>query len=167
MSERLKQLIEKECRLEGDFLLRSGQRSDHYFDKYLFETNPTLLNECCLTILGDIDYIFDYFAGLEMGGIPIATILSHLSDKPTLFVRKEAKNYGTKKLTEGPPFDGMTLLVVEDVVTTGGQVIESVNELRNRGAIINNVVCVILRNEEGRKNIESNGLTLYNLFDFT
>lgn len=167
MSERLKQLIEKECRLEGDFLLRSGQRSDHYFDKYLFESNPSLLNECCIAILDDIDYTFDYFAGLEMGGIPIATILSHLSDKPSLFVRKEAKKYGTEKLAEGPLFDGKTLLVVEDVITTGGQAIESVNELRDRGAIVNNVICVILRNEEGRKNIENNGLALYNLIDFT
>lgn len=167
MTERLKQLIENECRLEGKFLLRSGQTTDHYFDKYLFEAKPSILSDICISILHDIAYDYDYFAGLELGGIPIATVLSHISDKPVLFVRKEAKTYGTAKLVEGPAFNGKKLLVIEDVVTTGGQVIESVNELRKRGAIINNVVCVILRDEEGRKNIEKNGLMLYSLFDFT
>lgn len=158
--------IEKICKLEGDFTLRSGQKSSYYFDKYLFESNHDLLYQVCWYIAHNIPNDFDYFAGLEMGGIPVATMLGFLTEKPVLFVRKKAKTYGTKKLAEGPDFNGKRICIVEDVVTSGGQVIESANDLKGLGANITKVACVILRDPEGKKKIEKAGYSLYNLFDF-
>ncbi len=164
-SDVLKEEIEKVCRLEGDFTLRSGQKSNYYFDKYLFESDPRLLHQICLQFKHRLSEDFDYFAGLETGGIPIATMLGFIMNKPVLFVRKEAKTYGTKKLAEGPDFAGKRICVVEDVVTSGGQVVKSVNDLRDLGAEIAQVICVILRDEKGRKNIDKEGLNLYALFE--
>lgn len=82
--------------------------------------------------------------------------------KTVAFVRKKAKEYGTCKLAEG--VNGRNTCVVEDVVTTGGQIIESVKELRNCGAIIDKVICVIERDSKGRENLKKEGLELISLF---
>lgn len=111
--------------LRGEFQLRSGEVSHEYFDKYLFESDPALLNEIAQAMSPFIPGSVDALAGLELGGIPIATMLCQITGLPTLFVRKEAKPYGTCKLAEGGSIDGKKLLIVEDVVTTGGQIIQS------------------------------------------
>lgn len=80
------------------------------------------------------------------------------------FVRKKAKDYGTCKIAEGASLKGKKVCVVEDVVTTGGQIIESVKEMRDSGAIIQMVVCVIERDKRGRENLEKQGLKLTPLF---
>ena len=90
----------------------------------------------------------EIIAGLEMGGIPVVTALSIVSNKEAVFVRKHAKEYGTCKLAEGPNIAGKKVCIVEDVVTTGGQIILSAHELRKQGAIVENVICVIQRNDE-------------------
>ena len=79
-------------------------------------------------------------AGLELGGVPIATMLSQVTGLPALFVRKEAKTYGTCRLAEGGEVDGRRLTVVEDVVTSGGQVVTSCGDLRERGAVVTHAV---------------------------
>jgi orotate phosphoribosyltransferase len=169
----IRQRIEDTCLIRGDFVLRSGQKTDYYFDKYLLESDPELLgaiSEVMLTRLPKMDngqFKFGYFAGLETGGIPIATVLSQITRLPTLFVRKKRKGYGTCKIAEGPNFDGNWLCVVEDVITTGGQVIDSCQRLINDGAKIDTVVCAILRDEKGRENIENAGFDLHTAFDFT
>src|SRR5262245_43642177 len=117
--------------VRGHFRLRSGQTATEYFDKYLFESQPELLREIARQMVSLIPDGTDALAGLELGGIPIATMLSQLSGIPTLFVRKAAKKYGTCKLAEGGEARGRALVIVEDVVTTGGQVINSANDLRN------------------------------------
>ncbi len=99
-----------------------------------------------------------------MGGIPIATALSLRIQKQVMFVRKEAKEYGTCKLAEGGEIENQELLIVEDVVTSGGAIIYAVNELRARGAVVNNVVCVIDREGSGRENLEKLGLKFNPLF---
>jgi len=134
--------------ITGVFTLRSGQVSNEYFDKYLFEARPDLLTEIAVVSEPLIPAGADVLAGLDMGGIPIATALSVKTGIPCAFVRKKAKEYGTCKLAEGADIDGKSVCVVEDVVTTGGQIIESVKELRARGAIVNTVICVILRDEK-------------------
>lgn len=164
--DKLKEQIEETCRLDGDFELRSGQRSNFYFDKYLFESNPDLLYQICWQMKHQISNDFDYVAGLEVGGIPVATMLGFLMNKPVLFVRKKQKEYGTKKLAEGPNFHGKRLCVVEDVVTSGGQVLKSCKDLKELGGTIVQIACVILRSDDGKKNIEDAGYKLYNLFDF-
>jgi orotate phosphoribosyltransferase len=99
-----------------------------------------------------------------MGGIPIATMLSQVTGLPALFVRKKAKDYGTCKFAEGGEVRGRKLLIVEDVVTSGGQIIDSVAALRDEGAIIDQVVCVIDRESGGPENLRCEGLALKALF---
>ncbi len=106
----------------------------------------------------------DYLAGLEMGGIPVATALGQVTSQPVLFVRKEAKAYGTAKLAEGPDFAGKHLLIVEDVVTSGGQINISTGQLRELGATITHALCVIDRESGGRENLAAEGIELISLF---
>lgn len=150
--------------IKGKFTLRSGQITTEYFDKYLFEANPTILSEIAKQMTAILPDNFDQLAGLEMGGIPIATAISLQTGIPALFVRKEAKTYGTCKLAEGGDIKGATLVIIEDVVTSGGAVIDAVTELRNRGATVNHVCCVIDRESTGRGNLEKLGLTFTPLF---
>ncbi|MDR1692314.1 MAG: orotate phosphoribosyltransferase [Oscillospiraceae bacterium] len=150
--------------LTGTFTLRSGQVSNEYFDKYLFEADPVLLGDITKVMKPLIPEGTQVLAGLEMGGIPIVTALSAASSLPAAFVRKQAKEYGTCKLAEGADTAGLRVCVVEDVVTTGGQIIESVRELRRRGALVEHVLCVILRNEKAIDLLATEGLTLIPAF---
>jgi orotate phosphoribosyltransferase len=155
----------KIAHLTGEFKLRSGITSNEYFDKYQFESNPELLVSIAIQLnhlINDID--FDYLAALEMGGIPIATAMAMLNKKSMVFVRKEAKEYGTAKLAEGPEINGKDLLIVEDVVTSGGQIIISANDLRQRGAKVSKAVCVIDREQGGREKLQAEGIELISLF---
>jgi orotate phosphoribosyltransferase len=144
--------------------LRSGATSDRYFDKYRFESDPELLSKIGEALNGMLPDGIDYLAGLELGGIPIATVLGQLTALPLVFVRKKAKEYGTCRLVEGAEIAGKRLLVVEDVVTSGGQIIESVRELRGLGAKVDTVICVIDRESGGSPALQSHGLELRALF---
>jgi len=137
--------IYERTHLTGEFTLRSGIVSNEYFDKYLFESDPVLLHTICAQLAPLVPAGIDALAGLELGGVPIATVLSQITGLPAFFVRKEAKTYGTCRLAEGGDLDGKRLCVVEDVVSSGGQVILSTNELRARGAIVEHAVVVIDR----------------------
>lgn len=131
--------------ITGEFLLRSGVISNEYFDKYQFEGRPNILNAIADALVDSVPAGIDALAALEMGGIPIATAISLKTGIPVVFVRKEAKKYGTNKLAEGMNISGKKLLIVEDVVTSGGQIIISAKELRELGAIIEKAICVIDR----------------------
>lgn len=150
--------------LTGEFLLRSGKISNEYFDKYQFESDPELLNDITDFMLSLIDDETEILAGLETGGIPLATSISLKIKKPAIFVRKKAKDYGTKKLAEGLNFSNKNVLIIEDVVTTGGQIIKSALELRELGAVIKNVICVIVREDDAFENLRKEGLELKPLF---
>ncbi len=144
--------IKKIALLKGYFLLRSGTFSKQYFDKYQIESRPLLLKALCHYMKNIIPKDTQILAGLEMGGIPLATTLSTTTSLPCVFVRKKAKIYGTKKSTEGIGIKGQKVCIVEDVITTGGQVIKSLQDMRNEGAIITDVICAILRGNEDVKN---------------
>jgi orotate phosphoribosyltransferase len=146
--------------ITGDFLLRSGARSHEYFDKYLFEADPDLLKQIALAMVKLVPSGVDALAGLEMGGIPIATMLSQLTGLPVLFVRKKAKDYGTCKIAEGGKVEGRKLLIVEDVVTSGGAILDAAKALRDEGAELAQVVCVIDRESGGPANLAKVGLEL-------
>src|SRR3954471_10425723 len=135
--------------LTGTFTLRSGTTSTEYFDKYRFEADPVLLRDIAKALAPLVPDGIDALAGLELGGVPIATALSMVTGLPARFVRKEAKTYGTCLLAEGGDIEGMRLLVVEDVISTGGQVLQSTADLRERGAKVDTVLCVIDRRPEG------------------
>ena len=150
--------------IRGCFVLRSGRTSDEYFDKYLFESDPSLLRAIAEGMTGMVPRDCDILAGLEMGGIPVVTALSSVTGLPALFVRKKAKEHGTCKLAEGPDLAGKHLVVVEDVVTSGGQIIESTKELRALGAVVEHVICVIDRESGAPKNLAKDGLSFQALF---
>ena len=135
--------------LTGEFTLRSGVVSNEYFDKYRFEADPPLLLAIAEALAGSVPGGIDALAGLELGGIPIATLLSQVTGLPARFVRKEAKTYGTCQLAEGGELEGRRLTVVEDVVTSGGQVVASCGDLRDRGARVEQALCVIDREAGG------------------
>jgi len=151
--------------LRGAFRLRSGRISDEYFDKYLFEGQPLLLQAIAEHMAVLIPSDADVLAGLELGGIPVVTLLSHITGLPALFVRKQAKKYGTCKLAEGGEVTTKRVVVVEDVVTSGGQIIASTTQqLRALGAMVSDVLCVIDREAGGTEHLVKEGLTLHALF---
>jgi orotate phosphoribosyltransferase len=150
--------------LTGEFTLRSGTVSHEYFDKYRFEADPGLLMEIAVAMARAVPADVEALAGLELGGVPLATALSQVTRLPARFVRKEAKTYGTCQLAEGGALEGLRLLVVEDVVTSGGAVLDAARELRARGAVLDRVACVIDRESGGRENLAEAGLTLDPLF---
>lgn len=159
----LAQEIYNVSHLNGEFKLRSGLISNEYFDKYLFESNPTLLKEIANQLSKLIPEGTEVLAGLEMGGIPIATALSLKTGIPVVFVRKEAKSYGTCKLAEGIDIKNKNVCIIEDVVTTGGQILLSAEDLKNVGAKVKNVLCVIDRNQSGKENLFEAELLLHSL----
>lgn len=150
--------------LEGSFKLRSGQISNEYFDKYLFESDPVLLTEIAQHLSKLVPEGTEILAGLEMGGIPIATAISIQTNIPAVFVRKKAKEYGTAKFAEGISVQGKKVCIIEDVVTTGGQIIMSANDLKKLDAKIKYVLCVIERDAKSRDNLKKEGLELLSLF---
>lgn len=150
--------------LTGTFLLRSGQASNEYFDKYLFEAVPALLSEIAAHMEALIPVESEVLAGLEMGGIPVATALSLNTGLKVCFVRKKAKEYGTCKLAEGAAVEGRNVCIVEDVVTTGGAILDAARELRKLGATVENVLCVIERDRRGRENLKAGGMELLPLY---
>jgi orotate phosphoribosyltransferase len=150
--------------LKGQFLLRSGVMSNEYFDKYLFESDPKLLHEIAVAMSHLLPADVDALAGLELGGVPLATAISQVSLIPVLFVRKKAKEYGTRKIAEGGAVAGRRIVVVEDVITSGGQILESAQELRSLGAEIVKVIVVIDRQSGGAENLAKANLELSTLF---
>lgn len=159
MATPLGEAVHRACHLEGSFLLRSGEWSGEYFDKYLFEADPALLRavaEAMVELLPPCDAL----AGMELGGIPLVTVMSQLSGLPSLFVRKEAKSYGTKRLAEGGEVAGRRLVAVEDVVTTAGALLQGCLALRAAGAVVETAVCAIDREAGGRENLAAEGIEL-------
>lgn len=133
------------ARIHGTFTLRSGQVSNEYFDKYRFESDPALLRRIARRMLQLLPGDTEVLAGLELGGIPIATAMSLESGLPAAFIRKEAKSYGTCKAVEGLDIKGKKVTFIEDVITTGGAVVDAARLVSAEGADILAVVCAIWR----------------------
>ncbi len=146
--------IDDTCRLTGEFTLRSGQVVTEYFDKYLFESQPALLRRVAEAMVPLLPPEADLLGGLELGGVPIATMVSALTGTPALFVRKQAKTYGTCRLAEGADVSGRTVVLIEDVITTGGAVRAAAVALRERGALVTTVVCAIDRSPAGTRPLD-------------
>ncbi len=163
-SSELARRIYERARLTGEFRLRSGAVCNEYFDKYLFESDPRLLREIAEALVDLLPDGVQMLAGLELGGVPLAVVASQVSGLPVVFVRKAAKTYGTRRLAEGDEIAGRCVAVIEDVVTSGGQVIASSRQLRDREAEIAAVLCVIDREAGGRENLAAEGLDLRSMF---
>jgi len=148
------------CRLRGQFVLRSGRIADEYFDKYQFEADPALLDALGARMAELVPDGVEVLAGLELGGIAVVTALGRHTGLPCAFVRKAAKQYGTARLAEGADVAGRDVLVVEDVVTSGGQIAISTKDLRALGARVEHALCVIDRQEGGAQALAAEGIAL-------
>jgi orotate phosphoribosyltransferase len=136
--------------LRGDFLLRSGARSSYYIDKYLFTTQPDLLRRLALELAARLPDGVQRVAGPVLGAVPLVSALSLTSALPMLIVRTEKpKEYGTAKQIEGTLVPGERVVLVEDVVTTGGAALAAVEVLRAAGAEVLGALVVVDREEGG------------------
>jgi orotate phosphoribosyltransferase len=156
--------IRRVAKIHGTFTLRSGRESSTYFDKYLFESDPRLLRAIAEAMAALVPSDTDVLAGLEMGGIPVATILSQVTGIPAAFIRKARKTYGTGKFAEGAVLAGRSVVLVEDVVSSGGALLDAVAMLREEGVEPTLALCVIDRQSGGREKLAAAGVELRALF---
>ena len=165
--DELRRALREHAYLEGDFVLRSGKRSRYYLDKYRFETRPDLLAALGERIAGAVREHAPgtvRLAGPELGAVALAAAGSLASGLPFLIVRKAAKEYGTAKRVEGVYEEGERVCVVEDVVTSGGALLESVEALRDAGLVVETAVCVVDREEGSSDALEDAGVALRPIF---
>jgi orotate phosphoribosyltransferase len=150
--------------LKGDFVLRSGKRSNRYFDKFLFETEPELLRRLGKHLAALIPKDPQRLAAPELGAVLLGGAVSLETGLPLVLVRKEPKGYGTSKQIEGRLEAQDRITLIEDVVTTGGDSLRSAQALREAGADVIHLVVVLDRGEGGEDNIKSAGIPYSPLF---
>ena len=163
----LAQLLVEHALLEGDFLLRSGRRSNYYLDKYRFETQPELLRQLGVRLAqaaAEVEPEAVRFAGPALGAVALAASASMASDLPFIIVRGETKEYGTANRIEGPYASGDLVCLLEDVVTSGGALAEAVSALRDVGLVVRHAVCVVDREEGGADALARLGVRLRSIF---
>jgi orotate phosphoribosyltransferase len=162
--EALARRIAETSLLRGTFTLRSGRTSSYYLDKYRFSTQPDILAALGAMFAERIPAGVTRLAGAELGGIPLVCAASLASSIPALFVRNQRKGYGTGKLVEGVLEPADRVVIVEDVATTGGQVLEAAGVIRAEGAQVIAIIATIDRLEGARANIEGAGYAFDALF---
>ena len=152
--------IKETAYLEGDFTLRSGKKSKYYLDKYLFETCPDILKQLGKEFAKFVGDDVTLIAGAELGGVALAAATAMETGKNWIIVRNSKKGYGTGKLIEGKIQKGDVVLLVEDIATTGGQVLEAAKVITEAGAKVKKIVCVIDRKQGAAENITKAGFIL-------
>lgn len=153
--------------LRGEFTLRSGRKSHYYLDKYLFSTQPDILRDLGRLFCEHIPATCTKLAGAELGGIPLVTAASLESGLPCVYIRNQKKDYGTAKQLEGKLEAGDKVVLVEDVCTTGGQVLEAAKVIQETGGEVLKIVGTIDREEGARESIEQAGFVFESLFTKT
>jgi orotate phosphoribosyltransferase len=161
---RLIDRIKETAYLEGDFTLRSGRKSNYYLDKYRFETQPDILAALGERLAEHVDGQTTRIAGPELGGVALAAATAMACEKPFVIIRNKKKDYGTSNDIEGVLEAGDSILLVEDIATSGGQVLEAAKTLTELGARVQRIVAVIDRSEGARENIEAAGFEFAALF---
>jgi orotate phosphoribosyltransferase len=163
----LRAALREAAYLEGDFVLRSGRRSKYYLDKYRFETRPDILQALGERIARAVEVHEPEavrLAGPELGAVALAAAGSLASGLPFVIVRKSAKDYGTSNRLEGVYEEGELVCLVEDVVTSGGALIEAVAALREAGLTVRTAVCVVDREEDGADALAREDVALRAIF---
>ncbi|MDT7582281.1 MAG: orotate phosphoribosyltransferase [Pseudonocardiales bacterium] len=163
----LKLALREHAYLEGDFVLRSGKRSKYYLDKYRFETRPDILaalGERIARAAREFEPEATRLAGPELGAVALAAAGSLASGLPFLIVRKAAKDYGTSNRIEGLYAEGETVCLVEDVVTSGGALIDAVEALRTAGLTVRSAICIVDREEGGADALARQAVRLRPIF---
>jgi uridine monophosphate synthetase len=166
-------LLEAGCIKFGSFTLKSGLQSPIYIDLRQIITYPKLLEQigaAYLPLLKELK--FDRIAGLPYAAIPIATAISLQGNYPMIYPRKEAKTYGTKAEIEGEYHAGETVVIIDDLATTGGSKFEAIEKLTSAGLIVKDVVVLIDRQSGAKESLEKAGfhlravLTITQLLDY-
>lgn len=156
--------IYKVAHLRGTFMLRSGHVSTEYFDKFQLTSRPELLEAVAEAMAEIIPPDVEVLAGLQLGGVPLAAALALKTRIPAVYVRLQRKSYATQKIAEGVDLDGKVVAIVEDVVSTGGQIVLSTADLRQEGADVRHALAVVDRESGGRENLAAAGLGYRFLF---
>jgi orotate phosphoribosyltransferase len=150
--------------LRGDFVLSSGIRSSYYFDKYLFETKPSILRRVASFLAELIPPDTERIAGPELGAVALAAATSLETGLPFVIVKKDPKGYGTDHLVEGELYRGERVVVIEDVITTATQAIRAAHRVTAAGATVVGILGVIDREQGGGQNIAAAGFEFHALF---
>jgi orotate phosphoribosyltransferase len=165
------ELIEllKECKALqfGRFVLTSGIVSDYYIDIKKASTNPKILKKIAEAM---VEYTegYDVLAGMELGAVPLVVALSLETGIPYVIVRKEKRQHGTSKQIEGSDIEDKKVLIVEDVTTSGGSVVKTINILRRNKALVDEVIVVVDREsgtEEKLQNLDCSFIPLLSVSD--
>jgi orotate phosphoribosyltransferase len=167
MTDELGRLLVDHALLEGDFVLRSGRRSNWYLDKYRFETQPELLRllgDRLAAVASEVEPGAVRLAGPALGAVALTAATAMASGLPFIIIRGETKEYGTGNRIEGPFETGELVCLVEDVVTSGGALAEAVAAVRNGGLEVRNALCVVDREEGGADALARLGVRLRPLY---
>ena len=150
--------------LEGDFVLSSGKRSTFYFDKYLFETKPSLLSRLAELLAESVPSEADRLAGPELGAVALAAAVSLRTGLPFVIVKKQSKDYATRKAIEGELNAGDRVVVVEDILTTGAAAVRAADAVRDAGGRVLKILAVVDREEGAGESIAAAGYSYEPLF---
>lgn len=155
-------LLEAGCIKFGEFTLKSGLKSPIYIDLRQIITYPKLLADIAQAYLPLLSSLqFSRIAGLPYAAIPIATAISLAGDYPMIYPRKEAKAYGTKAEIEGEFHAGETVVVIDDLATTGGSKFEAIEKLTGVGLVVKDVVVLVDRQSGAKESLEQAGHSLH------
>ena len=152
---------------EGDFVLRSGKRSRYYLDKFRFSTRPDLLaalGEAISAAVREHAPEAVRLAAPVLGAVPLAAAASLAGGMPFVIVRDEAKAYGTANRLEGAYEEGECVCLVEDIVTSGGALVDAITAVREAGLVVRTAVCVVDREEGGADALARQAVRLRPLF---
>lgn len=165
MEDKKKELItllkENEVIKFGKFTLSSGKESDYYVDMKRAVTDPEILSKVAEIISEKIEGLgVDKVAGPALGAVPIATAISLTAKLPLLMIRKEKKGYGTSKLIEGDLGDGDSVVLVEDVTTTGKSLLKAIDAVETNKGVVKRAFVVVDRSEGALENFKNKGIEL-------
>ena len=161
-------LLDAGCIKFGEFTLKSGLKSPIYIDLRYIISFPKLLEQIGAAYLPLLETLnFSRIAGLPYAAIPIATAISLAGDYPMIYPRKEAKTYGTKADIEGEYHAGETVVVIDDLATTGGSKFEAIEKLTGVGLVVKDVVVLVDRQSGAKESLEQAGYNLHAVLTIT
>jgi uridine monophosphate synthetase len=161
-------LLSAGCIKFGNFTLKSGLQSPIYIDLRQIISHPKLLADVAQAYLPIVSSLqFSRIAGLPYAAIPIATAISLAGNYPMIYPRKEVKAYGTKAEIEGEYHAGETVLVIDDLATTGGSKFEAIEKLTAVGLVVKDVVVLVDRQSGAKASLEQAGYSMHAVLTIT